>query len=210
MSAKTIEAWDNRNAPGGAGNTTRGLTRSLDLTKEGLLMESTRSCSIEECAKPACKRGWCELHYRRWRRHGDPTIVLVQYRGPETCTIVGCSRPHYGKTFCRLHYDRWVRLGDALAVVRPKSKGMPEDPCDYSTAHGRVVRRRGVASTHECVDCGGPAQQWSYNKRGEFEFTDLVRGFNDRLYEVTFSGNPDDYDPRCRSCHGRFDRSDAP
>lgn len=28
--------WDNRSAPGGAGNTTRGLTRSLDLTKEGL------------------------------------------------------------------------------------------------------------------------------------------------------------------------------
>lgn len=28
--------WDNRSAPGGAGNTTRGLTHSLDLTKEGL------------------------------------------------------------------------------------------------------------------------------------------------------------------------------
>lgn len=28
--------WDNRSAPGGAGNTIRGLTHSLDLGKEGL------------------------------------------------------------------------------------------------------------------------------------------------------------------------------
>lgn len=42
MSTKTVALWDNRSAPGGAGNTTRGLTRSLDETKEGLPMEGTR------------------------------------------------------------------------------------------------------------------------------------------------------------------------
>ena len=30
------DLWDNKSAPGGAGNTIRGLTHSLDLTKEGL------------------------------------------------------------------------------------------------------------------------------------------------------------------------------
>lgn len=29
-------------------------------------------CSIAECDKPACGRGWCSAHYTRWRRHGDP------------------------------------------------------------------------------------------------------------------------------------------
>ena len=37
----------NESGPGGATNTLRGLTRSLELTKEGLGMNPTRICSVE-------------------------------------------------------------------------------------------------------------------------------------------------------------------
>lgn len=33
-------------------------------------------CSIPGCCKPARKRGWCHMHYRRWRVHGDPHYVV--------------------------------------------------------------------------------------------------------------------------------------
>lgn len=33
------------------------------------------TCSIEGCEKPAKKRGWCPMHYRRWHRYGDPLHV---------------------------------------------------------------------------------------------------------------------------------------
>lgn len=29
-------------------------------------------CSIEGCTKPAKGRGWCHMHWRRWRTTGDP------------------------------------------------------------------------------------------------------------------------------------------
>jgi hypothetical protein len=29
-------------------------------------------CAIEGCAKAARQRGWCPMHYQRWRHHGDP------------------------------------------------------------------------------------------------------------------------------------------
>ena len=29
-------------------------------------------CSVAACNKPATHRGWCGVHYGRWRRHGDP------------------------------------------------------------------------------------------------------------------------------------------
>lgn len=29
-------------------------------------------CSIEGCGTRVYGRGWCEKHYTRWRRHGDP------------------------------------------------------------------------------------------------------------------------------------------
>ena len=29
-------------------------------------------CSVPDCDKAAITRGWCQAHYRRWQRHGDP------------------------------------------------------------------------------------------------------------------------------------------
>lgn len=37
----------------------------------------TTTCSIEGCAKHAIARGWCTMHYHRWRNLGDP---VKQYR----------------------------------------------------------------------------------------------------------------------------------
>ena len=40
------------------------------------------TCSIEGCERKARCRGWCDLHYNRWRAHGDPEKVLVRRRKP--------------------------------------------------------------------------------------------------------------------------------
>jgi len=34
-------------------------------------MATPAVCKIDGCGKPHLARGWCESHYRRWRRHGD-------------------------------------------------------------------------------------------------------------------------------------------
>lgn len=33
--------------------------------------DMAKSCSIEGCMKPLKAHGWCEMHYARWRTHGD-------------------------------------------------------------------------------------------------------------------------------------------
>jgi len=38
-------------------------------------------CSIETCGKPVVVRGWCETHYGRWKRHGDPMFTKKRWRG---------------------------------------------------------------------------------------------------------------------------------
>lgn len=39
-------------------------------------------CAIEGCEKPSrrCSQGWCEMHYIRWWRHGDPNILRPNTR----------------------------------------------------------------------------------------------------------------------------------
>ncbi len=38
-------------------------------------------CKIEGCENKVKTRGWCVKHYTRWRRHGDPNIVLKERHG---------------------------------------------------------------------------------------------------------------------------------
>lgn len=91
------------------------------------------TCSVEGCETPRETRGFCIKHYRRWLRHGDPSIALK--RGPKplppelrkrktpvgprprrVCSVNGCDRPVSGHGFCSLHYQRWRRNGDPLTT----------------------------------------------------------------------------------------------
>lgn len=36
------------------------------------MAKSNSICSIPECGKTVLSRGWCNSHYRRWYKHGDP------------------------------------------------------------------------------------------------------------------------------------------
>jgi hypothetical protein len=58
---------------------------------------------------------------------------------------------------------------------------MPED-----AFHQRLKRRRGSATAHACVGCGGPALEWAYQHGGD---------------PLDYDG----YSPMCRSCHRKLD-----
>ncbi len=74
----------------------------------------------------------------------------------------------------------------------------------YGTAHVRVREARGRACDHECIDCGRQAEQWSYRGDSAHE----LQGWNQPRAPhswMTYGPHPEDYDPRCRLCHGAFD-----
>lgn len=76
MSAIEAPACDNESAPGRCVNTNRGLTHSLDATKEGLMPDST--CTLPGCDRQHKAHGLCQTHYRRQQRTG-----ITGLRGPE-------------------------------------------------------------------------------------------------------------------------------
>lgn len=38
-------------------------------------------CTINECIKTARVRGWCGMHYARWKTHGDPCVTKKAANG---------------------------------------------------------------------------------------------------------------------------------
>lgn len=78
-------------------------------------MATSRLCSIPDCGNTYYARGWCQAHYTRQRRYGDPVGVpsLVSSQRPK-CSIDGCKKPVKNRSWCSAHYHRWQRYGDPL------------------------------------------------------------------------------------------------
>lgn len=64
------------------------------------------TCSIDGCEKPVLGRGWCNMHYSRWRRWGsvDHIQKVVRY-----CTIDGCDKTRVAFGLCSMHHQRKKR-----------------------------------------------------------------------------------------------------
>lgn len=86
-------------------------------------------CSVEFCENALLARSWCNMHYSRWRAHGDPLICLVGNL-PEFCTIDDCLKPYFSAGWCAMHNSRNQRLGNPLAEVRAFGQECSVDGCD--------------------------------------------------------------------------------
>lgn len=78
------------------------------------------TCSVPDCSSFVVGHGFCDPHYRRYRRHGDPLVGgeikrPIQYNGA-ACGIIGCGRPAQSLGWCKAHYNRWVKTGDVNAA----------------------------------------------------------------------------------------------
>jgi hypothetical protein len=154
------------------------------------VVNSIVQCSVDACPDAAEVRGWCNKHYLRWKRHGDP-----EYRrslvSDSPCAAAGCDDPAVSKGFCAKHYSRMLRNGDPLG-----GRAMRYD--SYAATHSRRIKALGLASVRPCVDCGEPADQWSYQGGCPDELQDEATGCAYCLHDTC-------YRARCYSCHWRHD-----
>lgn len=72
-------------------------------------------CSVAGCDGEHKAKGFCNLHYRRFLRNGDPLDVkrVSSWDGIE-CQIANCSEPVDSKGLCNRHYLRFRVHGDPL------------------------------------------------------------------------------------------------
>jgi hypothetical protein len=82
-----------------------------------------KKCSVDTCQKPSRKRGWCPMHYERWRQHGTVDDPLP--RPERECSVEECGKSVHGRGWCTTHYQRWEAHGTTDLPV--KNQPTPEE-----------------------------------------------------------------------------------
>lgn len=76
---------------------------------------ASKLCSIEKCNRPHYGKSFCNLHYKRFYRYGNPNLVkLDRSHTGHKCKIEECTRKNHAKGYCNIHYWNLVHTGDPL------------------------------------------------------------------------------------------------
>jgi hypothetical protein len=66
-------------------------------------------CSFKECTNKAVCKGYCDKHYRRFKKFGDASKVITFI--PKQCSATNCERQSKVKGFCDMHFRRFIKNG---------------------------------------------------------------------------------------------------
>lgn len=182
---------------------------------------------MDGCAQRHLAHGYCNAHYKRWRKTGTPGVAAIGYR-PGGCVVVGCSHPAHARGRCSNHYNQWRRMSapteslDLCTVqdcgraryargycnthwFRWREHGDPRAeipirgtmPPAYVTVHLWLRAERGPATKYVCRDCPNRADEWAYDHTDPDALLDELAR--------PYSTDAHHYAPLCRSCHRRVD-----
>lgn len=92
----------------------------------------TTCVATDDCPKPAFRRGWCSMHYERWKTHGDFTTVKKPGKPRQLgdCPVDDrggrCGRPAVARNMCDKHYQRWAKFGDPTVTKLDRDRTVEE------------------------------------------------------------------------------------
>lgn len=73
-------------------------------------MEKTK-CRAEKCKRAVRAKGYCDNHYRAWRRGELPKARFKQ------CKSENCKKPMISKGYCKEHFESWKTSRKHVARV---------------------------------------------------------------------------------------------
>lgn len=90
------------------------------------------NCKIEGCRRPRRRQGWCDAHYKQWKRFGDP-LAADNRRDKKAAATLAAATPEERKRLEYLH-----SLRNSFETARRK-RGIP--------AHGTMPNQPQEART---------------------------------------------------------------
>lgn len=139
-----------------------------DLREQIDVTETTHSrtpigglCSLGECGRPHYASGFCNPHWRRWKRSGDPGPVEIN-SVTTPCSFGGCTRPRSSLGLCASHYAQH-RKGKPLTPLNDRVNPRGRDANGNKrcatckawkpTAEFRAATRTADGLDSRCIGC---------------------------------------------------------
>lgn len=142
-------------------------------------------CSVKnaDCSKSGgLKKGMCDTHYTRWRRHGDPNMVMRK-------------RENHGLRNTRA-YTSWQGMKSRCTNPSMRDGGTASWPSTRTWASGRksmTIDRRDVNGNYSCGKCDECiAKGWTANCRWADQSTQISnqrkkRGTSSRFVGISWA-----------------------
>lgn len=106
-----------------------------------------RICSLDDCTRVHYGRGYCNLHYSRWRTHGDPHTVATGHRYTTLDVSERLHKHSESEGACRV-YTRGnpSRSGHRLISINGRDIGVHR--AAWEAANGPIPA--GLCVCHKC------------------------------------------------------------
>lgn len=66
-------------------------------------MAEAKKCSIVNCKRPYRSKGYCDVHFKKWRA-GEVEGHKTRYK---TCKEENCKKPIFKRGMCEQHFGAW-------------------------------------------------------------------------------------------------------
>jgi len=94
-------------------------------------MAETKKCSIANCKRPYRAKGYCDVHFKKWRA-GEIEGHKPRYK---ICKEENCKKPMFKKGMCEQHFGAWAasKKGQPAEAAAPAA-APAETPAATPTA----------------------------------------------------------------------------
>lgn len=106
--------------------------------------ETTKSCCMKDCKRPYRAKGYCNIHYKKWRR--GELEAKPRYR---ICGEENCKKPTFKGGMCEQHHSAWSASKKGVTPEAPAAAPAAAPEAVAEAKPAEVEEKPAAAPTEE-------------------------------------------------------------
>lgn len=116
-----------------------------------------KTCNIEGCNDRHHAKGFCSIHYRRFKTYGDPLVTLYNKNHNGTCSVERCNGKYKANELCQEHFSQSPEGKLSKKKARLKKYGLT--PKEYDKMVETQDNRCVICGNNETIKLHGKVQE---------------------------------------------------